>query len=406
MIDVRMPRLSDSMEEGLIVAWLVRDGDQIKAGDELVEIETDKATMTFEADDGGLVQTVAEDGDTVPVGALIAHLLGPGEKPAAGNGTEVETVDSVPPDPAAAEGALSPSFPPPAGSPRIKASPLARRIAAGADLDLETVAGSGPGGRVVKHDVEQAISERTHSDAAPQREAPVAGGKGETERLIPTRLQQTAARRMAESKATIPHYYLSADIDMSGCVAARSNFRKAAGEGEPVPTFNDMVVKASALALRRFPKVNSSYRDEGIDIHSRVNVGVAVAAGDSLLVPVIPDTDQRGLIDISSRTRALAVKVRDGEISPPELSGGTFTVSNLGMFGVSSFDAVINPGQAAILAVGSIEDRPVVSDGTLMPGKIMSATLSCDHRIINGAEGAQFLAFVKRILEEPASLAL
>ena len=401
-----MPRLSDSMEEGLIVSWLAQDGDEIKAGDELVEIETDKATMTFEADDGGLVQIVAQDGDTVPVGALIAHLLGPGEEPAAGDGAGVEAVDPAPPDPAPAEGTLSPPFPPPAGSPRVKASPLARRIAAASGVDLSTLAGSGPGGRIVRRDVEQAVGQRQTTAGSARADTSASSGKGESELIVPTRLQQTAARRMSESKATIPHYYLSADIDMGACVAARVNFRAAAAEDEVVPTFNDMVVKACALALRRFPKANSSYREDAIEVHSRVNVGVAVAAGDSLLVPVITDVDRCGLAEISTRTRELAAKVRDGTVTPPDLSGGTFTVSNLGMFGVSSFDAVINPGQAGILAVGAIEDRPIVKNGELAAGKVMSATLSCDHRILNGAEGAQFLAFFKRTLEEPASLAL
>jgi pyruvate dehydrogenase E2 component (dihydrolipoamide acetyltransferase) len=230
--------------------------------------------------------------------------------------------------------------------------------------------------------------------------------KGNVQTQDPNKLQQTIARRMAESKATAPHFYLTIEIDMGKAVEARAGFKAAAGEGDVVPSFNDMVVKACAIALREFPKANGGYRDGRFELYSRVNVGVAVAAEEALVVPTVFDADKKGLRQIAADTRAVAAKVRDGSVTPPELSGGTFTVSNLGMFGIDEFDAVINMGQAAILAVGAIREVPAVRDGEIVPAQLMKATLSCDHRILYGAEGAEFLARVRQLLEEPVSLAL
>jgi pyruvate dehydrogenase E2 component (dihydrolipoamide acetyltransferase) len=230
--------------------------------------------------------------------------------------------------------------------------------------------------------------------------------KGETQVRELNKLQQTIARRMAESKATAPHFYLTIEIDMGKAVEARAALKEAAPEGGVVPSFNDMVVKACAIALREFPKANGIYRDGRFELYSRVNVGVAVAAPEALVVPTIFDADRKGLRQIATESRAVAARVRDGSVTPPELSGGTFTVTNLGMFGVDAFDAVINMGQAAILSVGAIRDAPVVRDGQVMPGKLMKATIACDHRILYGAEGAEFLARVKALLEEPVALAL
>jgi pyruvate dehydrogenase E2 component (dihydrolipoamide acetyltransferase) len=237
---------------------------------------------------------------------------------------------------------------------------------------------------------------------------PAAGtAKGRVEVLEPTRLQRVVARRTAEAKATAPHFYLTSEVDMGAAVAARARIKAhLAAEGEVVPSFNDMVVKACAIALRRFPRANGSYKDGRFELHSRVNVGIAVAARDALVVPTILDADRKGLREIAADARSLAARVRDGSITPPELSGGTFSVSNLGMYGVRSFAAVVDPPQAGILAVGAIADRPVVRDGGVVPGKLMEMTLSCDHRILYGADGAEFLAEVKRLLEEPVGLAL
>jgi pyruvate dehydrogenase E2 component (dihydrolipoamide acetyltransferase) len=296
---------------------------------------------------------------------------------------------------------------------RIKASPLAKRLARDKGLDLRELHGSGPGGRIVKHDVEEAeVSGSTARAPSTQPEgagaAPATGGtaKGEVETQEPNKLQQTIARRMAESKATAPHFYLTIEIDMGKAVEARAAIKAAAKEGDVVPSFNDMVVKACAIALREFPKANGAYRDGRFERYSRVNVGIAVAAPEALVVPTVFDADRKGLRQIATDTRAVAAKVRDGSVTPPELSGGTFTVSNLGMYGIDEFGAVINMGQAAILAVGAIREVPAVRDGEVVPARLMKATLSCDHRILYGAEGAEFLARIKQLLEQPVSLAL
>ena len=438
--DIVMPRLSDSMEEGTILAWMKSPGDSVEQGDELVEIETDKANMVYEAPAGGtLIEVVAEEGATLPIGEVIARVGEPGEVVSDGDGggghrespspvpglatsrePRVPAPDPLPaPTPSAPEAPTAPAQAPgPAGDGRVKASPLARRMARERGLDLSGLAGSGPGGRIVKADVERAA---TTAPAAPAPEAapaaapagptPGAGERPETakgsvsfEEL--TKLQSTVARRMAESKATAPHFYLSVEVDMTRAVDARARLKAAAGEGDPVPSFNDMVVKASAIALREHPRANGAYRDGRLELYSRVNVGVAVAARDALVVPTVFDTDTKGLRQIATETRALAERVREATITPPELSGGTFTVSNLGMFGISNFAAVINPPQAAILAVGAIASKPVVRDGEIAVGNVMPMTLACDHRILYGADGARFLARIRNLLEEPLGLAL
>jgi pyruvate dehydrogenase E2 component (dihydrolipoamide acetyltransferase) len=435
MADVVMPRLSDSMEEGTILQWLKQVGDEIAVGDEIVEIETDKANMAYESDVAGkLTEIVAAEGETLPIGSVIARI---------GDGTDASaagpvTVGDPPPPPVAkaSSGAGPPTAPPaeaainapPAsnGGGRPKASPIARRLAKERELDLTQLQGSGPGGRIVKADVERAASPAGGADSGgPRTEAkpPPAGGpevvagpaaaavspetaKGTVSYEDPSKLQSTVARRMSESKATAPHFYLEAEIDMSRLVAARGQIKAGAKEGDVVPSFNDMVVKACALALREHPRANGAYRDGRFELYSRVNVGVAVAARDALVVPTIFDADQKNLRQIAADSRGLAQRVRDGQITPPELSGATFTVSNLGMFGIDSFAAVINPPQAAILAVGAITERPVVRDGQTTTAHLMRVNLACDHRILYGAPAAEFLARVRSLLEEPLSLAL
>jgi pyruvate dehydrogenase E2 component (dihydrolipoamide acetyltransferase) len=308
----------------------------------------------------------------------------------------------------------------------VKASPIARRIARDRGLELSGLTGSGPGGRIVKADVEKALASGVAASAAPAAPAepaapsaaapagPTPGvsekpetAKGQAEVVELTKLQQTVARRMAESKATAPHFYLQAEIDMTPAVEGRARLKAAAKEGEVVPTFNDMVVKACAIALREYPRANGAYRDGKIELYSRINVGVAVAAQDALVVPTIFDADQKGLRRIAAESRALAARVRDGSITPPELSGGTFTVSNLGMYGISNFHAVINTPQAGILAVGEVKAKPAVTDsGAIEARQLMGVTLACDHRILYGADGAEFLARVRQLLEEPLGLAL
>jgi pyruvate dehydrogenase E2 component (dihydrolipoamide acetyltransferase) len=413
MSEVVMPRLSDSMEEGTILTWLKQVGDEVAIGDELVEIETDKANMAYESDTAGTLQEIlAQEGETLPIGTPIARI---------GDSSNGEGPAARPAGPVAdSEGS---------DGERVKASPLARRLARDKGLELKDLHGSGPGGRIVKQDVEQAVSPAGDAVGGTTPEEALATGRGggspaaagpagraadpssetakgavQTQDL--NKLQQTIARRMAESKATAPHFYLTIEIDMGKAVEARAGFKAAAKEGEVVPSFNDMVVKACAIALREFPKANGAHRDGRFELYSRVNVGVAVAAEEALVVPTVFDADRKGLRQIAVDTRAVAAKVRDGSVTPPELSGGTFTVSNLGMFGIDGFDAVINMGQAAILAVGAIREAPAVRDGSIVPAQLMKATLSCDHRILYGAEGAEFLARVRQLLEEPVSLAL
>ena len=424
MADVVMPRLSDSMEEGTILQWLKAVGDEIAVGDELVEIETDKANMAYESDLAGtLTEILAKEGETLPIGSVIAR-VGDSEVAARDeSGTSVSTAGPVVGDGGALRAGASstpPSPTPPAEEAvegeRPKASPLARRIAKERGLDLSQLHGSGPSGRIIKADVEKVEAEPTGEAGfepatarppGPAAETPApetAKGQVTYEELSKT--QQVIARRMAESKATAPHFYLRASVDMSEAVAGREMVKARALPGDVVPSFNDMVVKACALALREHPRANGAYRDGRFELYSRVNVGVAVAAKGVLIVPTLFDADHKGLRQIATESRALAQRVRDGQITPPELSGATFTVSNLGMYGIEGFSAVINPPQAAILAVGAIEERPVVREGEIATAHLMQVDLACDHRILYGAPAAEFLARIRALLEEPLSLAL
>jgi len=433
MTDVLMPRLSDSMEEGTILQWLVEDGAPVARGDELCEIETDKAAMTYEADTEGVVHHVAAEGDTLPIGAVIAQLLAEGEAPAASGAAAAAPAEATVASgatnaepPAAEPATAAATVPAPAGGDvtaengngavRVKASPLARRIAREHDLDLTALSGTGPNGRIVKADVEAAATNGSGpepaapatSDAAvtPATASPVAGAKGDVTVQTLTRGQKVVARRMAEAKATVPEFTLQATIDMEEAVALRAQLKAVATEDRPTPSYNDMIVKACALALREFPRANGSYRDAEYHLYSRVNVGIAVAADDGLVVPTIFDADTLSLGAVATEARRLAGRVRDGSVTPPELSGGTFTVSNLGMFGVTNFTAIINPPQAAILAVGTMAPRAVVRDGALVARQTMDVTLTSDHRILNGADAAQFLARIRALLETPLALVL
>ncbi|HEY7630045.1 MAG TPA: dihydrolipoamide acetyltransferase family protein [Thermoleophilaceae bacterium] len=443
--DVMMPRLSDSMEEGTVLKWLVEVGGEVKRGEPLVEIETDKANMTYEADsDGVLIEVLAQEGETLPIGQVIARVGAAGEEVAggrsqdAGNGAQAteepatETEEEAPAaeEQPASEQAPATRDPRPAtsggeaagGNGRVKASPVARRMAREMGLELAGIEGSGPGGRIVKADVEAvaqgggtALKERPAEEEPRKEQAPATrdlrpatsdtdGAKGEVRIQELTRLQRTVSRRMAESKATAPEFQLNMEIDMSGCVELRARLKEVA---DPAPSFNDMVVKAAANALTEYPRVNGAYRDGQWELYSRVNVGVAVAAQDTLIVPTIFDADKKSLGAIARDARDVITKVREGSITPPELSGGTFTVSNLGMYGIENFTAIINPPQAAILAVGALKKKAVVDDaGRVVARDMMGVTLICDHRILYGADGAEFLARVRQLLESPFSLAL
>jgi pyruvate dehydrogenase E2 component (dihydrolipoamide acetyltransferase) len=431
MADVAMPRLSDSMEEGTILKWLKTDGDEVSRGEELVEIETDKANMTYEADSEGVLKIVAQEGDTLPVGQTIAQIGGDGggggggdqaeakaetsEQPEAQPPAEDDVERVKQPEPVATEEKEAEPQPEADENGRVKASPIARRMAKELGVELSSLEGTGPGGRIVKSDVEAAAKdgekpepeEEKPREAAPSPAASgdTGSGRGATTTEDLTRLQQTIARRMAESKATAPEFVITCEVDMGDAVEFRKQLKAAAGD-EPAPSFNDFVVKSSALALKEFPRANGAYRDGKFELYSRVNVGIAVAGQDALIVPTVFDADSKSLGQIAREARALAEKVREGKITPPELSSGTFSVSNLGMFGIKRFVAVINPPQAAILAVGEMTPRPVVRDGEITVRPVMELTLSCDHRILYGADAAQFLGRIRERLENPLSLAL
>ncbi len=400
MPEISMPRLSDSMEEGTIVRWLKQTGDEVARGEELVEIETDKADVVHESDANGRLEILAEEGATLPIGAPIAHI---GEGAPAANGAAPSasaTPASAPSTSAAAR---------PSRGTRIKASPVARRLAADLGVDLAAIEGSGPGGRVVKADVEA----RTGAPAAtpatePSRQdepavADTVGAKGAATVQELSRLQQVVARRMSETKATVPDFTVTTEVDMDAAAELRASLKEVAAAA-PAPSLNDMVVRACALALRDHPRVNGAYRDGRFELYEQINIGIAVAAEDALVVPVVKDADQLPLRAIAGTTRRLGESVRAGTITPPALSGGTFTVSNLGMFGVTEFTAILNAGQAAILAVGAVRDLPVLRDGELRAGSVMTLSLTCDHRILYGADAAAFLARVRDLLEAPLAL--
>jgi pyruvate dehydrogenase E2 component (dihydrolipoamide acetyltransferase) len=514
--DVTMPRLSDSMEEGTVLKWLVDEGGEVKRGEPLVEIETDKANMTYDADtDGVLVEIVAQEGDTLEIGEVIARIGDAGEAKSGGGdeesagaeekagedaeasvedeaaegGDEAEEEGAQEAEPAQAEGdaeaegeaegedvaekaeadgeggaeaegggdgeaavagaeggggetqaaAGTATRERPSGGNgdgRVKASPVARRMARDLGVELAQLEGTGPGGRIVKADVQAAAEnggakaetaeqpeeveaaapkqkgkkkdkakkDEEKKEPAKEPERGEVGAKGEAEIQELTRLQQTVSRRMAESKATAPDFTIALTVDMTAAVELRERLKQIS---DPVPSFNDMVVKAAANALREFPRVNGAYRDGKFELYERVNVGIAVAAQDALVVPTVFDADKKSLGQIARDARQVIEKVKEKTVTPPELSGGTFTVSNLGMFGIEQFTAIINPPQAAILTVGKLAKQPAVDDkGKVVARDQMVLTLVCDHRILYGADGAQFLARVKELLEQPLSLAL
>ena len=410
MTEIVMPRLSDSMEEGTIVRWLKADGDHVARGEELVEIETDKATMAYESDAEGTLKILVEEGRTLPIGEVIAT-VGEGA-PAGGEAPAPATAPPAEPAPPAPQAQPAPPAPAAAtpepergGEERVFASPVARRIARERGIDLATLAGTGPGGRIVKADVEAAGAGAPAATPQAPAEGDGASGRGTTTGIEPTRTQSLIARRMSESRATVPSFTLETTVDMTTATSLREEMKEAALDGELVPTVNDLVVKACAIALREQPEANGGWRDGRFERYSRVNIGVAVAAPGSLVVPTVFDADRLTLAQIAATTRLLGERVRSGEITPPELSGGTFTVSNLGMFGIRSFEAIINQPQAGILAVGAVQGRPAVLDGAVVPRMLMDLTLSCDHRALYGADGARLLERIRALLEAPLSLA-
>ncbi|MEO7054030.1 MAG: pyruvate dehydrogenase complex dihydrolipoamide acetyltransferase [Rhizomicrobium sp.] len=444
--NILMPALSPTMEEGKLARWLVKEGDAVKSGDILAEIETDKATMEFEAVDEGRIGKilVPEGSEGVKVNAPIAVLLGEDEKagavdiPAAmkdiGAAVKAEAPKAAEaPKPAApapkaeapkaeAPKAEAPKAAPAANGNRVFASPLARRIAAGKGIDIAALSGSGPRGRIVKSDVENAKP----GAAKPATIAPAAGAvsgggigvaalpdarlfykAGEYEEVPHDSMRKAIAKRLTSAKALIPHYYLTIDCNLTALMATREALNKAAGKNAAYKlSVNDFVVKASAMALMKHPDVNASWTDTAILKHKHADVGIAVAIPSGLITPIVFAAETKGLAAISNEVKELAGKAKDKKLKPNEYEGGGFSVSNLGMFGVKSFTSIINPPQSCIIAVGAGEERAIVVDGKIEVATMMTVTMSCDHRVVDGATGAKFLQTFKQFIEEPASMLL
>ena len=415
-----MPRLSDTMEQGTIGRWLVHEGDAIAEGDVIAEIETDKATMEFQAyAPGTVLKILVGDGETADLGAPIAIVGEPGEEvPDRPQQAPADTsAEDEPEAPAMAPAASPPAIvaAPPrtaqsgnGASGTLRVSPIARRMADAAGLDLGSLAGrgSGPDGRIVKVDVERLLAEGVPA-AAPEiaevrRPEPPAPAEDEVRELTP--MLKAIAHRMAESKATVPHFYVTAEIDMTRAVQMRAELNEGlAGRGSKI-SLNDLIVRACAMALIDHPQAHRSYVEGHHVYHAHANVGIAVALDDGLIVPVVREADRKSVLEISAEARDLAGRARSGGLKQREIEGATFTVSNLGMFGVSQFSAIINPPESAILAVGATVERPVVVDGQMAVRSIMAVTLACDHRACSGADGARLLQTITRNLQAPSLL--
>ncbi len=408
---VRMPKLSDTMTEGVVAAWHKKVGDEVESGDLLAEIETDKATMEFESfQDGFLLYIGVETGSTAPVDSVLCILGEKGEdykklleleeKNSPAPEDEEQNAPTTPISPATTSSVPAPppvsSAPkvtapaPPTGNDRVVASPLAKKLAEKLGLQLNRIPGSGEGGRVVKRDVE-------NFKMAGATGMPVMTQEKFTEVSV-SQMRKVIASRLAESKFSAPHFYLNVSIDMSNAMQARKAINN---QGFYKVSFNDMVVKATAMALRKHPAVNSSWLGDRIRYNEHVNIGVAVAVEDGLLVPVVRFADGKSFAGIGEEVRDFAAKAKSKKLQPEDWEGNTFTISNLGMFGIDSFTAIINPPDSCILAVGGINEVPVVKDGQVVPGHVMQVTLSCDHRVVDGATGAAFLNDFKNLLENP-----
>ncbi len=437
MPEVNMPKLSDTMEEGTVLEWKKQDGDEVKRGDVLAEIESDKASFEIEAESDGALHIVVEQGTPVPVGekiATIGEAAGGGgkgkaappaaEKPTAAKpAAEKAAKELLRPaaqatSPTSGEDETEQATSPTSGEDNgAKASPLARRLARERGVDLASLKGSGPGGRIVKEDVlaaagqssgkAPATGQRRPAEAAEPTRPAARRPQQDVEVEEPTRMQATIARRMVQSKSTVPHFYVTVEANVAEAVKMRQQLKETVPGADRV-TMTDMLMRACALALQRFPEVNASWVDGHFERKRRISIGLAVPPekGLGLLVPVVHDVDKKDLVALSIEARQVIERARAGRPSAGDLEGGTFSISNLGMYGVDEFSAIINPPEAGILAVGAIKDAPVVVDGQLAVGKVMRLTLSVDHRVYYGVTGAQFLGEVKRLIENPVSLVM
>lgn len=419
---IKMPRMSDTMTEGNIVSWLKKEGDKVESGDTLAEVETDKATMELDSFTDGILLHIAVKEGPVPIDGVIAVIGKAGEdwKSAlaaaqggssnASNGQKAAAPEAAVPAPEAPANAAETAASDEEEDKRVKASPLARSIAKDAGIDIAKVAGSGDQGRIVKKDVEAALESQKSAPAPAKPEAPAApsapatvyaAGSGQYEEVPVSQMRKTIARRLSESKFTAPHFYLTVEINMDKAIAMRTQVN----EISPVKiSFNDFVIKAVAASLRQHPAVNSSWLGDKIRYNKDINIGVAVAVEDGLVVPVVRQADIKTLSQINTEVKAFAAKAKERKIQPQEMQGNTFTISNLGMFGIEEFTAIINPPDACIMAIGAITEKPIVKDGQIVVGNLMRVTLSSDHRVVDGATGAQFLQTFKSMLEDPIRL--
>jgi pyruvate dehydrogenase E2 component (dihydrolipoamide acetyltransferase) len=425
---VGLPKLSPTMEEGTLARWVKQEGDAFEVDDLIAEVETDKATMEWRAfDPGVLLKILVEEGTELAPEAPVAIFGEAGEDisgllaelEAGGGGAPEAVAPAAEPAPEAPAPAAAPAVAPaPAATPtlgdggRVLASPLVRRLALEHGVDLTQVGGTGPHGRVVKRDLDAYLASPRPAAAAEPVAPPVGSIPDPSSYRVPprveklSRMRKTIARRLTESKQTIPHFYLTIDARVDALLSLRKEFNARLKESGEKLSVNDFILKACAVALRRLPEVNATYAGDDVYLHEVVDLSMAVAIEGGLVTPVIRDADRKGLREIAKDSKELAAKARDKKLQPEEMSGGTFSVSNLGMFGVTEFSAVINPGEGAILAVGTFRDVPAVKDGALTVEKRMSFTLSCDHRVIDGALGARWLQIFQEILEEPALMLL
>lgn len=406
---IRMPKMSDTMTEGVIVAWNKKVGDTVAPGDILAEVETDKATMELENYvKGTLLHIGIQEGEAVPVDAVIAVVGNKGEniedilKEAEAATQKVEeakeeVAEAAPVAAPSASNASAPAVAESSSDSRLKASPLAKKLAEDKGIDISQIQGSGENGRIVKRDVEN-YTPSAGSVAASTSFIP---GKESYDEVNVSQMRKTIARRLAESKFTAPHFYLTMEINMDKAVAARKSINEYA---ETKISMNDMIVKAAAIALRKHPAVNSSWLGDKIRFNHHIHVGVAMAVDEGLLVPVVRFADHKSLTDISTEVKAYSEKAKDKKLQPSDWEGNTFTISNLGMFGIEEFTAIINPPDACILAVGGVKETVIVKNGEMKPGQVMKVTLSCDHRVVDGVVGSKFLLTLKELLEEPVKI--
>jgi pyruvate dehydrogenase E2 component (dihydrolipoamide acetyltransferase) len=427
---VHMEALSPTMEEGQLIRWLKQEGDQIAEGDVLAEIETDKATMELVARGSGVLRGVKlKEGETAPVGTVIATIAGEGEEAddAEAEGAEAEGAEepeAEEPEEAAPEVEKGDAKPAPAEAEeraaakveevptqrqsaggRVKASPLARRLASEAGVELDQVDGSGPGGRITRRDIEAAVKAggaAQRQAGAAQQAAPAARFEGPDVEEVPvSQMRKAIARRLATSIGPVPTFYLTIDVDMARVLDAREAINDRLEKQGVKASVNDFIIKATAAALARHPEINAAWGETVVYRHRRVHIGVAVAIEDGLITPIVRDADRKGIAEIAQEVRELAGRAREKKLKPEEFTGATFSISNLGMFGIDEFTAIINPPEAAILAVGQVEERVFVEDGDVVVGPRMKITMSCDHRVIDGAMGAKFLQTLQGFLEEP-----